>query len=99
MLVQRDDPASAISGGIMLIGLGVIYLLKLSFWPWILVVLAFATLAHSVAQGGIEGGLIGAVVLIILAILFLTGTFWPGILILLGVSMLFGGIVRSSRRR
>jgi hypothetical protein len=82
------------SGGIILIGIGLIFLLKIDFFPAILVVLGLAGLPESIAKKGLWAGLQGAVWLIGLAILFATGTIWPGILILIGASMLLGALVR-----
>jgi hypothetical protein len=82
------------SGGIFLIGLGILFLTKVNFFPWILVVIGVASLPGSVAQKGFWAGIQGFVWLVGLAILFATNTLWPGILILAGLSILAGAIVR-----
>jgi hypothetical protein len=82
------------SGGIFLIGLGILFLSKVDFFPWILVVIGLASLPGSVAREGFWAGMQGFIWLVGLAILFATDTIWPGILILAGLSILAGSIVR-----
>ena len=82
------------AGGILLIGIGVIFLTDIDFWPWILVVLGLSSLPGSVASKGLWAGMQGAVWLIGLAFLFAFDIFWPGILILIGLSTLAGALVR-----
>jgi hypothetical protein len=82
------------SAGIILIGIGLIFLLNIDFFPAILVVVGLASLPGSLAQKGLWAGLQGAVWLIGLAILFATDRLWPGILILIGLSMIGGALVR-----
>ncbi len=87
----------ALSGGIFLIGLGILFLVPgLSFWPWILVVVGLAGLPASLANKRGWLGWQGFFWLAGLAILFASGHFWPGILILIGVSMLVGALTRES---
>jgi hypothetical protein len=86
---------TGVSGAILLIGLGVLFLVEgIPFWPWILLVIGLAGLPESVAQKGLWAGLQGLVWMGGLAVLFATGQFWPGILILIGFSMLAGALVR-----
>ena len=82
------------SGGIFLIGLGILFLTKVDFFPWILVVMGLTSLPGSVAQKGFWAGIQGFIWLAGLAVLFATDTLWPGILILAGLSILAGAIVR-----
>lgn len=82
------------SGGIILIGIGVIFLMEIPIFPWILVVIGLASLPGSLAQKGLWAGLQGAVWLIGLAILFATNKIWPGILILIGLSIIAGSVAR-----
>jgi hypothetical protein len=92
---RRDkDAFRGVSGGILLIGIGVIFLADIDIWPWILVLLGLASLPESLAQKGFWAGIQGAVWLIGLAILFATDQFWPGILILVGLSIVAGALVR-----
>jgi len=48
--------------------------------------------------GGLWGAMSFGVFIIGLAILWLTNTFWPGILILIGLMILIGALVAVSRR-
>jgi len=57
-------------------------------------VIGVASLPGSVAREGLWAGAQGFVWLTGLAILFATDTLWPGILILAGLSILAGAIVR-----
>jgi hypothetical protein len=87
----------SLSGGLFLIGLGVLFLVPgVGFWPWILVVIGLSQLPASLAN---ERGWMGwqsFFWLVGLAILFEIGFFWPGILILVGVSMVIGAATRDS---
>jgi hypothetical protein len=89
----QKEALEGASGGIMLIGIGVLFLLD-AFWPGILVVIGLASLPGSVARKGFWAGIQSFVWLAGLAVLFATDTFWPGILILIGVSILAGAVVR-----
>lgn len=80
--------------GILLIGLGVLFLLDLDILPWILVVFGLAGLPSSIAEKGFWAGLQGLIWAVGLAILLKTGEFWPGILILIGASILAGSFAR-----
>ncbi len=82
------------SGGIILIGIGLIFLLDIDFFPAILVVVGLASLPGSLANEGLWAGIQGAVWLIGFAILFATGKIWPGVLILVGISIVGGALVR-----
>jgi len=93
----NDKAYSGLSVGIFLIGLGLLFLLDIGIWPWILVVIGLAGLPASLATQKGWYGWQGFVWLIGLAILFATGYFWPGILILVGASMLFGALTRESQ--
>lgn len=90
---HRDEMGGA-AGGILLVGIGVIFLAGIDFFPWILVVIGLAGVPGSVASKGFWAGLQGAVWMIGLALLFAFDAFWPGILILVGLSMLAGSLVR-----
>ena len=86
-----------LSGGIFLIGLGILFLVPgADFWPWILVVIGLSGLPASLANRKGWLGWQGFFWLVGLAILFWSGYFWPGILVLVGVSMLFGALMRQS---
>jgi len=91
---SRSTMYSALSGGLLLIGVGLIFLLHLDFFPAILAVLGLSSILAGLATGrgwyAIQSGLW----LVGLALLFYFGIFWPGILILLGVSALVGAATR-----
>ncbi|MHB1294990.1 MAG: hypothetical protein ACYC4R_08315 [Anaerolineae bacterium] len=95
--MDRKPPYEAMSGGILLVGIGILLLVPgLGFWPWILVVAAIAGLPASLAANRGWLGWQSFFWLTGLAVLFATGYFWPGILILAGLSMLIGGLMRES---
>lgn len=88
----------ALSGGIFLIGLGILFLVPgIGFWPWILVVIGLAGLPASLAKEKGWLGWQGFFWLTGLAVLFASGFFWPGILILVGLSTTVGALTRESR--
>ncbi|MBN1679546.1 MAG: hypothetical protein JW966_04590 [Anaerolineae bacterium] len=94
---KRKNQATwdGVTGGIMLIGFGLLFMVdEIDFWPWVLAVIGFATLPSSIAREGFWAGLQGALWMIGLAILFATGAWWPGILILTGLSIIAGALVR-----
>jgi len=82
------------SAGILLIGLGVLFLTGLGVWPWILLVVGLAGLPASLANHRGWYGWQGFFWMAGLAVLFATGQMWPGILILVGLSTLFGVLVK-----
>ena len=92
--VRNEDAFHGMTGGIILIGIGIIFWADVPFFPAILVVIGLAGLPESVAQKGFWAGIQTAVWLIGIAALFAFDIFWPGILILIGISMLAGGLVR-----
>jgi len=86
-----------LSAGLFLIGLGILFLVPgLGIWPWILAVIGIANLPASLAHKKGWYAWQGFVWLVGLAILFASGQFWPGLLILIGVSMIFGALTRQS---
>lgn len=93
MCISKEK-AGGMSGGIFLIGIGIIFWLNLDFFPWILVVIALAALPGNVVNESWPAALQELVWLIGLAVLFGTGTFWPGILILIGLSIIAGALAK-----
>jgi hypothetical protein len=92
---SHKDEMGGLSGGIMLIGLGILFLVDdIGFWPWILAVIGLASLPGSIAAEGLWAGLQGAIWMIGLAFLFALGIIWPGILILIGLSTIAGALVK-----
>ncbi|MBN1564663.1 MAG: hypothetical protein JXA10_12530 [Anaerolineae bacterium] len=85
-----------LSGGIFLIGLGVLFLVdSINFFPWILLVIGLASVPGSMAKDGFWAGLQGLIWMGGLAILF-DGKlpFVPGILIMIGLSAMASAFVR-----
>ena len=86
-----------LSGGIFLIGLGILFLVPgIGFWPWILVVIGTAQLPASLAAKRGWYGWQGFFWMVGLAVIFSTGMFWPLILILAGLNILLGAVTRES---
>ena len=92
-----DDKAlKGVSGGIFLIGLGLLFLIpQIGFWPWILAVIGAASLPAALAENRGWAGWQGFFWMIGLAVLFHTGLWWPGALILIGVSSLLAALTRE----
>ena len=91
--------ADQISGGVFLIGLGIIFFMNLGFWPWILFVIGASSMARGAAEGQAWYSVSGGLGLMGLGLVFLLGFSWPLLLILVGVSMLIGRNFQSSRKR
>jgi hypothetical protein len=92
---QRADQ---ISGGVFLIGLGLLFFTHVDFWPWILFVIGASSIARGMAEGHAWYSVSGGLWLIGLGLVFLLGFSWPLILILIGVTMLIGYNFQSSRK-
>jgi hypothetical protein len=91
---QLKDRWEEATGGIVLIGIGLIFLLELDFFPWILVVAGFASLPGSIAKEGLWAGSQSFLWLVGIALLFAFDFFWPGILILAGLSTIAGALFK-----
>ena len=91
---SRSSTYSALSGGIPLIGIGLIFLLKLDFFPAILAVLGLSTIVAGLATGRGWYGIQGGIWLIGLFFLFHFDILFPGILILIGISGLIAALTR-----
>jgi hypothetical protein len=96
--MERRDPLAAASGAIMLIGLVILLVWDaVDFWPWILAVVGLSALPVGLARAGLPAGLLPAAWLIGLAALFAADRLWPGVLILLGLTIIAGALVRRGR--
>lgn len=84
---QRADH---IAGGVFLVGLGLLFLDVIDFWPGILFVIGASSLARGMAEGRAWHTVTGGLWLIGLGLVFLMGFSWPLLLILIGASMLVG---------
>lgn len=91
------DRSDQIFGGVMLIGIAILFLANW-FWPGILYVVGIATIVRSVAEGKSWMENKGALVVLAAAIFFtfdnliniFSSNWWPLLLIALGLYMLFG---------
>lgn len=93
-MASRSRLYGSVSGGLLLIGVGLIFLLKQPFFPTILAVLGLASILAGLAVGRGWHGIQGGVWLVGFYFLFRFDIFFPGILILLGVSALLGALTR-----
>jgi hypothetical protein len=90
------DRAGKLSGAVFMIGLGLLFLLKVEFFPGIMFVLAATSLASGLGEKNLGGGLQGAVWLAGIG-LFFSGLFSvPLLFILIGLSSLFAFFVRPT---
>lgn len=81
--------AGKISGGVFLVGLGLVAWLNF-WWPGMLFVIGAAALVRALAEGGRGNALAGGIFMIGLGLIAWLNFWWPGILILVGLSMLLG---------
>jgi hypothetical protein len=79
---------------LLLIGIGLIFLLRMPFFPTILAVLGLSSILARLATGQGWHGLQGGIWLVGLFLLFYFDIFLPGILILIGVLALIGALTR-----
>jgi uncharacterized membrane protein len=84
------ERADQIAGGVFLIGLGLLFTNVLPFWPGILLVIGASAIARGMAEGQAWYNASGGLWMIGLGLVFLLNFSWPVILILIGVTMLFG---------
>lgn len=76
------------SVALMLIGVGVVFAVGVGFWPWILTVVGIATLPGAASRDRVAEGLQTFIWLVGLSVLFALDSVWPGILVVLGASLL-----------
>jgi Double zinc ribbon len=88
-----------VGSALFLIGLGLLFLLKLPFWPAILVVWGLAHFVNYALRGRVLDGFAHTLWLFGLAFLFTVPRLWfPGMIILVGLSMLLHLGQRYARR-
>lgn len=97
--MTSDKRAEQVGGGVFLIGLALLFMGQIAFWPGILYVIGASSLARAVVERSVWSALSGLVWLFGLAFLFTTGLWWPGILILIGLSMVFGTMGMYDKHR
>jgi hypothetical protein len=84
---------------VFLIGLGMLFLLKLPFFPAILVVAGLSMFVSAAARGSITDGFRHAFWLFGLALLFTIPRLWvPIMVVLIGLNVLFDVMCRAARR-
>jgi hypothetical protein len=81
----------------MLIGLAITVFVT-GVWPWILAVLGLASAPFALERAGLPG-LIAPAWLVALAILFEADMIWPGILVLVILTVLARGVISARSRR
>lgn len=85
-------------GAAFLIGLGALFLLKLPFWPGILIVAGVAAFISEAARGRYYKGLTSVIWLFGLAFLFtVPRLWWPGMFAIIGLNILLDMLRRSLR--
>ena len=90
------DRVDQVSGGVFLIGLALLFLTPVPFFPGILFVIGASSLARGMAEGQEWTSVQGALWLFGLGLLFLVGFNFALLLILIGLSMLFGVVFKPS---
>lgn len=86
-----------IAGGVFLIFLALAFVVHSFFVPLLFVGLAFAAFFGSLSSGRSQatyGGIIGCIWLLGLGVMYFFNLWWPGILVLVGVSAVAGTILR-----
>lgn len=91
------ERADQIAGGVFLVGLGLLFTSVIDFWPGILFVIGASNIARGMAEGRAWYNVSGGLWLIGLGLVFLLNFSWPVLLILIGISMLFGYSVKDRR--
>lgn len=84
---ERSDQ---VGGGVFLIGLALLFMGVLPWWPGIMFVIGASAIAHGVAQGQEWYQVSGGMWMIGLGLVFWFGFSLPLLFILLGLTMLFG---------
>ena|SRR6056297_1683476 len=91
--MTRKQTAGSLTAGLILIGLAIIIIVKdIAFFPWVLAVIGIAILPGSILKEGWRHALTASSWLIGLALCFYFNVFWPGILILIGITMILEGL-------
>lgn len=93
---ERSD---RVAGGVFLIGLGVLLFTHIvSFWPGILFVIGASLIARDITEEREWRGASAGLGMMALGVIFLVGFNWPLLLILIGLSMVFGHSWKSSMK-
>lgn len=95
--MRTNRSADTTGAGIFLIGLGIVFLLRnrIDFLPWVLAVIAISRVPAALAGDRGWEAWQAPFWLLGLAILFATELLWPGILVLVGLSMLLRAATKA----
>lgn len=98
----RSGPSGVwggVVGAIFMIGLAALFLLKLPFWPGILIVAGVVAFVSEAARGRYFKGLSSVIWLFGLAFLFMVPRlWWPGMFAIIGLNILIDMLRRSLRQ-
>lgn len=95
-IIKKSNSAD-ISLGIILIGLGIVFLIKpFSLFPWILLIISLIYLKDIFLRKNIRKSLSAFLWLFGLFIIFLFDVFFAGILILIGLQVLISSIFNKN---
>ncbi|MGQ9888882.1 MAG: hypothetical protein ACUVSX_10390 [Aggregatilineales bacterium] len=97
--MSNSKRAEQVSGGVLLIGLALLFMGGIAFCPGILYVIGASVLARAVIERSVSSALNSLVWLFGLAFLFTTDWWWPGIVALVGLSMVLSAIDKHDKRR
>jgi len=97
-MTPRPSLFRTLSGGLFLIGIGLISLLKMPFAPTILASIGLSSIPAGLAAGRAWNAIQSGRWLVALLLFLYFNILWPGILILLGVSALVGALTRPMLR-
>lgn len=87
------------TGALFLLGLAALFLLKLPFWPGILVIVGITSFASESLRGRYYNGLSSVLWLFGIAFLIMVPRlWWPGILVIIGLNILLDVARRALRR-
>lgn len=87
---------AGMSGGIFLVGLGLMFYFNVGIWPWILALIGVTSFVSQLEGKGFWAGLQSLIWMVGLAVMFATGAFWPGILVLIGFSTMIGALLNPN---
>jgi hypothetical protein len=107
MASDLKSRASQVGSGIFLIGLALLFILKIDIWPYIMFVIAISLLANEYTETNTidfkSSRVVSAAVVAIIGLFFVAdvdwGNIWPIFLIIAGLGLLFGNRLRGDKRK